>query len=433
MSNVFKKRRSYGKHLTLYANYAVEVIYDACSCCYDNAKSDFSFFKKIEYISKRVSAGHDSVLEHGFVSMIIYDIELDKEDLYKAISEITGPGHYLYIYTSTMEDGTENIMIGGSIRAYRHLIKNIENRDNFIFNHIVSVLQNTTVKEFYCDLFKEGIFEEHYMNGFLSIPHLEYCSDEIKFDDLTDNEFNGRHRYVVTDHINDSVAKNPKVCLPTAENMSEKINIVDFPYEDDYQFVYIMGHRYGFTFSEISNVIPITILFKNMSRTATHQLVRHRNGITQESQRYTNYNKARFTVPPTFEDKEFSIALFGTTKKLSLAELGKELCGVYTQLTKQGLKREDARAFLPSNVQCKRLYMTFTINTLLKFVELRADKHSQAEIRGYATEIQKHCLEDCGVVHNYLCEWYHRELVYLAPWRWTQSFSREFIIGFVED
>jgi thymidylate synthase ThyX len=51
-------------------------------------------------------------------------------------------------------------------------------------------------------------------------------------------------------------------------------------------------------------------------------------------------------------------------------------------------EKEDARAFLPSNVQCKRLYMTFTINSLNKFLELRTDPHAQTEIRSYALDIK---------------------------------------------
>ena len=54
-----------------------------------------------------------------------------------------------------------------------------------------------------------------------------------------------------------------------------------------------------------------------------------------------------------------------------------------------GLKKEEARAFLPSNVNCGKLYMTFTVFSLLKFLELRTDPHAQYEIRQYAQTIKE--------------------------------------------
>ena len=57
-------------------------------------------------------------------------------------------------------------------------------------------------------------------------------------------------------------------------------------------------------------------------------------------------------------------------------------------LIAQGLNKEDARAFLPSNVQCNKLYMTFTLSSLYDFLILRTDKHAQAEIRSYANDIK---------------------------------------------
>ena len=126
-----------------------------------------------------------------------------------------------------------------------------------------------------------------------------------------------------------------------------------------------------------------------MSRTATHQLVRHRNAITQESQRYVTANNASFTIPvPEYNpDKIYSINIAGNKINTNLNDLAKELLNVYTQLQSQGLKKEEARAFLPSNVNCSRLYMTFTLESLIAFLNLRLDPHAQYEIRKYAEAI----------------------------------------------
>ena len=139
------------------------------------------------------------------------------------------------------------------------------------------------------------------------------------------------------------------------------------------------------------NIVPVTILFNNMSRTATHQLVRHRNAITQESQRYVNYKDATFTIPvPEYNsNKKYNITLFGQNKEVNLSELAIELMSVYEQLTKAGLKKEEARAYLPSNVNCRRLYMTFSLYNLIAFLKLRTDPHAQFEIRSYANVIKE--------------------------------------------
>jgi flavin-dependent thymidylate synthase len=139
------------------------------------------------------------------------------------------------------------------------------------------------------------------------------------------------------------------------------------------------------------NIIPVTIVFKNMSRTATHQLVRHRNAITQESQRYVNAKNATFTIPvPDYDDStKYNITLFGQKKEVDLFELANELLSVYTQLTDAGLKKEEARAYLPSNVNCGRLYMTFSLYNLVSFLKLRTDNHAQYEIRKYAEAIKE--------------------------------------------
>lgn len=147
-------------------------------------------------------------------------------------------------------------------------------------------------------------------------------------------------------------------------------------------------------------MLSVTILFKNMSRTGTHQLVRHRNAITQESQRYVDYSEACFANPAKFKPDKYDpkevyeITFGGSTANYTLDELGAEMQKIYTQLRNPSngstpLLKEDARGFLPGNIECKRLYMTFTYTTLLAFLHLRCDPAAQAEIRKYATEIQE--------------------------------------------
>ena len=79
---------------------------------------------------------------------------------------------------------------------------------------------------------------------------------------------------------------------------------------------------------------------------------------------------------------------------LTLNEIGEAEASIYAQLNNptitgadHALSKEDARAFLPSNIQCKKIYVTFTYKSLLKFLDLREDTAAQAEIRLYATTL----------------------------------------------
>lgn len=368
MKKIFEFKE--GESELLYGNYAIDDIYEACTACYDNKKKNIKFHQKIEYISKRIKAGHDSVTEHGFVSMIIKNIRMNSDTLIHNLTEIYNANHYLYIFTSTMEDDSMNIMIGGSIRGYRDLIQNITNYDNFIFRHIMSILQNATTREFFIDILEKCDMGD--FDFFINVP------DIFTFGDVDDE---------VRCHCYESCSHD--ICVEPFNliTLNEDIEVIDHPGFYEITHTIDKAYKYGFVQDEVEKIIPINVLFRNMSRTCTHQLVRHRNAITQESQRYVNYSNAGFTVPECDKEK-FEISLFGVKKKIDLAELGKELCTVYKQLVDQGLKKEDARAYLPSNVQCKRIFMTFTLYTLRKFFDLRTDPHAQWEIRNYAEKLR---------------------------------------------
>ena len=98
---------------------------------------------------------------------------------------------------------------------------------------------------------------------------------------------------------------------------------------------------------------------------------------------------------------------------LTLSEIGKAMCDIYGMLHNPAtagaqfhLLKEDARAFLPSNVQCKKIYITFTLKNFLKFLNLREDKHAQAEIRKYAVAIGEWFRANSEFTSKELCDLY---------------------------
>lgn len=356
----------------IYKNNHVNNIYEACTCCYDNTKC-IPYDEKKEYISKRINVGHESMLEHGRLAIKITNIKHTS-----LITELTTLEYskWLEFYTIHNTDDTYILIINGNMRSYKHFFVNTTEDDherNSLIRIIHSLLINNTVGALYGTEFTmykekpdfveiEGFFDEQEEElESILLPHngIEYDTVkhlEVKGASVSVNKNTTQKRKSISFGI-DKVAYN------------RLINDIDI------------------STTIIDRIIPITILFNNMSRTATHQLVRHRNAITQESQRYVSYNDASFTIPvPEYSEdsKKHNITLFGVTKEVTLQDLSRELMSVYTQLVNSGLKKEEARGYLPSNVNCRRLYMTFTIESFWAFIKLRCDEHAQYEIRQYA-------------------------------------------------
>lgn len=341
-----KKDKTNNRHVrscTLLMNDHINVVHDACKICWDKPP-ETTLEGKLKYINNRIKIGHESILEHS--NVVMYFALPNTVDYSEELVDIMPALKYLNVHTK-YEGDTIHVLIGGSIRAYKHVFRNTKELTNVVVRLIQKEIYENLNKEYFTDFINDGIMVE----------------DRFTFDyNASTPESMGSAR---------DVYESDKVYVPYMDKIT---NLRDTP----------------FTFREIFDMLTITVLFKNMSRTGTHQLVRHRNAITQESQRYVDYRKAGFTDPTTYKPK------YDTSKKYkcldgeyTTKELGDKLLTIYGDLREQGLDREDARAFLPNNVQCGKLYMTFTFTNFIKFLELRCDKAAQGEIREYANELKQ--------------------------------------------
>jgi flavin-dependent thymidylate synthase len=379
MRNTYKtKIEKSMEALPIYFNNSVDIIFDACRSCYAITK-EMNYEEKKQYISKRVACGHDSILEHSNIMILIKNFHhIFDQDLVWLLTAEKMPCKYLQIRTAGADKSLNhsyrdseciNILIQGSIRGFKHFLKNAGDlEDNVLFSQILNALYDCTVYEFFCDMKPEAY-------------------DFIEPDRFIKELYNPFDPYTAEMNCNS---------LPVTDEEKDKIRVVNFDPDEN---IYDLISEYGFTKEDTIDMSTITVLFENMSRTATHQLVRHRNAITQESQRYVDYSNAGFTVPKIDYLKEtnqrFQVKIGNSSYSIQLEQLGRDLCGIYKQLRDQGLKKEDARSFLPSNVQCHKLYMTFTRRSFNKFIELRTDIHAQSEIREYALLLQdKICREE---------------------------------------
>jgi len=124
-----------------------------------------------------------------------------------------------------------------------------------------------------------------------------------------------------------------------------------------------------------------TFSISGVSRTLTHQLVRHRiASYSQQSQRFVKLEEPTFVSPPSIEnDKDILLeykSFMETTWKF------------YNKLIKKNINPEDARFVLP-NATTTNITVTMNARELIHFFKLRCAPEAQWEIRQMALKMLK--------------------------------------------
>ncbi|SKA96015.1 thymidylate synthase (FAD) [Caloramator quimbayensis] len=151
--------------------------------------------------------------------------------------------------------------------------------------------------------------------------------------------------------------------------------------------------------------ISFTFAAEGVSRTLTHQLVRHRiASYSQQSQRYVKLEQFEYIIPPSIENIPEAKKLFIETMEKD-QEIYNELSNIlfnnhYERLIKEGLDEkkakktaekmaiEDARYVFPNACETKIVF-TMNARTLLNFFSHRCCNRAQWEIRALADEMLK--------------------------------------------
>jgi thymidylate synthase (FAD) len=127
------------------------------------------------------------------------------------------------------------------------------------------------------------------------------------------------------------------------------------------------------------------------SRSCLQQFVRSKFlEFTVESQRYVDYSDKAFVMPDlSYMKDEYkrNVAIRGMSFHYRLS------MKLYEELLVSGVKKEDARAILPENMET-RFIVTSNLQGWADFIELRTDKHAQKEIREIAEEIRKILIQE---------------------------------------
>ena len=166
-----------------------------------------------------------------------------------------------------------------------------------------------------------------------------------------------------------------KLCYSdsTISGLAEKV--AGISYEKFLGKILKMGHL------SVLEHASMTFGIDGISRTTSHQLVRHRlASYSQQSQRYVTFSVPEFVMPPTIgEDSD---------KKRRFDEAIAAVYALYGRLVDEGVPPEDARYLLP-NAAATKIIVTMNCRELLHFFSLRCCERAQWEIREMAIEMLK--------------------------------------------
>ena len=325
----------------VYMNAYTDICYNACKECYRGKISDL-YSEKLRYIQAKVKAGHESVIEH---SNIVIMLDIQKDNLID-LMEVLAYNRFLVceVKQTCIIENEESfaVLIGGSILGYKQLIRRIPNLTNSVLQLIIGCLYQIE-KEYFYDLIQDGVMD---VNKFIEHDRVEHVLQvESQYD---------RMQFFNVDDI-DAIYRNTNGI---------------------------------FEYRKLLKFMTITVYFKEMSRIITQQVTRHRNAISQKSQRYVDETNAKFFSPIQFRDDKSELEIEWAGQKWNSQELGEFLQTAYAACKKAGMKSEEARSYLPTNT-VSSLYVTFRGDNFIHFIDMRNDPHAQAEIRQYGKEMER--------------------------------------------
>ncbi len=148
-----------------------------------------------------------------------------------------------------------------------------------------------------------------------------------------------------------------------------------------------------------------SFLFYGISRSLTHELVRHRVGthFSQASQRYIDGSRLRFVERPEYQNDKYLHTIFVdrideiaeeyeyiAKKLLELQKDGNEILSADKKTDLRKKVNQVARSILPNETEAP-IVMTGNVRSWRHIIEMRASEHAETEIRRLAIRVYK-CL-----------------------------------------
>lgn len=155
--------------------------------------------------------------------------------------------------------------------------------------------------------------------------------------------------------------------------------------------------------------VSFTFAIEGVSRSLTHQLVRHRiASYSQQSQRYVKLNQFEYIVPPEIDKNEKAREIFIKAMEQSQKSYDELVDILKNKYISEGVsslaaeKRaiEDARYVFPNACETK-IIVTMNARSLMNFFRHRCCSRAQWEIRALAEEMLKQVRKVAGTLFKY--------------------------------
>jgi len=156
-----------------------------------------------------------------------------------------------------------------------------------------------------------------------------------------------------------------------------------------------LGHILDVAHGSVLEHAAWNLLFSDVSRSLTHELVRHRAGFaySQLSQRYVDESHTDFVEPDIIARDPELHALWMTGIERCAEVYHKLVDGLSARLEgmsdatlRRKIARQAARSVLPNATETK-IFVTANARALRHFIELRCSEHAEVEIRKLAAAV----------------------------------------------
>lgn len=394
LKNIFKSKDDSDNSYGVKINTRVLSISDSAYLCSTAAKTCYNlkasklYNENLNHIKRIIGYGHDSIIGHSNVIFLL-EIKTDSKSpaddvIYSILPSLKFMNISLLPYKIKFNDDgsvdsnrTIRYLVSGSARAFRYFVTEYENNstrfyDNTLFDKVINIIYSSFEKELFADFIKNGVLEEK--NFKYVAPML--IDTSIDEDTVDTKDMQVIHQPLISlNHVailyRDDIYKlYEELCdIDEVEDKDELLNCV-------------------------LNCSIVSLELRNYSRAISQQINRHLSAISQESQRYVDYTNSSFINPLVFDkeyytdiNKKYHVKVADSELDLTSQELGELIISIYPQLIEQGMKKQDARSFLPMNSETKTVH-TFTWRNLIHFIKLRSSNAAQPEVRCISDEIK---------------------------------------------
>lgn len=193
-----------------------------------------------------------------------------------------------------------------------------------------------------------------------------------------------------------NIARAGKLCYSPKGITELNDNLTDHTVANYLNMILDIGH------GSVLEHSSITFGIEGISRSLSHQLVRHRIGCSysQQSQRYVDSTDFNYIVPEEIKNTKNALDIFNIAMKQAQVAYNDIAAILITKYVDSGmdLKKakkkayEDARAVLPNATETK-IVVTMNVRALFNFFKERLCERAQTEIREMALEMWKCCME----------------------------------------